>query len=142
MSAAFQRDSDNDTYACSDISEFAAWELAHPLGVGDVHEQSREQSLIDMAQPERIWRGEDSSNDPRSEDEDMEIVKDVVVNEVRGGEGRKAEEQSPRKDFNGESIIPSSTQISAQSASQGSDGTVKGQSQDLQGRKLVSCDLH
>jgi len=119
------------TGALSDISEFAAWDEAHPLPEGEVHEQSREQSLIDMAHRERVGEGEDSSNDARSE---VEGEPEVVT--VKKSKGKS---KLPM-------VIPSSTQTSLGSGVTGSQQsqrsnatvTVKGQSQDLQGRKLVS----
>lgn len=123
--------------AGSDISEFAAWEKAHPLIDGEVHEQSREQSIIDMARPERVWEGADSSNDARSEDEE-ELLQSQISKKS------KKEKRSAKKNLNGtEKVIPSSTQTSLPTESQKSDAGLavqrgKGFSQDLQGRKLVS----
>ncbi|KAK2628283.1 hypothetical protein QTJ16_002929 [Diplocarpon rosae] len=48
----------------SDISSFAKWEARNPERTISV----REQSLLDMADPQRVWGDRDSSNDARSSD--------------------------------------------------------------------------
>lgn len=61
----------------SDISEFAEWEASHPSQVIE----ERDQSLIDMARPDRVWVDRDSSNDARSSwdlsDSDSDCESDV-----------------------------------------------------------------
>jgi hypothetical protein len=76
----------------SDISEFAAWEAAHPSQARG--ESERERNLADMEHPERmrIWGDRDSSNDARSSDEDVEerkIGNALSFGSWKGKEGRE-----------------------------------------------------
>lgn len=50
----------------SDISSFAEWEAQNPAQSFS----EREQSLLDMKDPARVWGDRDSSNDARSSDEE------------------------------------------------------------------------
>jgi hypothetical protein len=123
----------------SDISDFAAWEASNPLTTGEIHEQSREQSLIDMAHPERVWDGEDSSNDARSSDGESE-----------GAAAKKSAHKAQQISTNGGGGkvklppgIPSSTEVRFGTVGQGSDG-INGEEAakdscdfDSQGRQLV-----
>ena len=55
----------------SDISEFAVWEELHQPEVPSPND--KEQRKLDMADPERVWAGEDSSNDLSGGDSDAEL---------------------------------------------------------------------
>ncbi|KAK0119317.1 hypothetical protein ONS96_012372 [Cadophora gregata f. sp. sojae] len=82
----------------SDISSFAEWEAKHPAQSFS----EREQSLLDMQDPARVWGDRDSSNDARSSDGQSASEDDGLSGQkggvVDGGlKGRRLE-------------IPSSTQ--------------------------------
>ncbi len=82
----------------SDISSFAAWEAQNPAHPSI---SEREQSLLDMKDPQRLWKDRDSSNDARSSGSEDEDVNQVVGLKRNGG-------VAPRG--NGRTEIPSSTQ--------------------------------
>jgi hypothetical protein len=93
-----------------------------------------------MAAPERIWSGEDSSNDAKSEGDDNEevVVKPSSQNVIPSSQiSVKAGKRI------GKTVIPSSTQTSLKSSqSEGHKSerrsSLEIQSQDSQGRSLVS----
>ncbi|KAH7364064.1 hypothetical protein BKA65DRAFT_129244 [Rhexocercosporidium sp. MPI-PUGE-AT-0058] len=62
--------SDND----SDISSFAEWEAQNPAQSFS----EREQSMLDMKNPARVWGDRDSSNDARSSDGESASEEEVV----------------------------------------------------------------
>ncbi|PVH85724.1 hypothetical protein DL98DRAFT_583316 [Cadophora sp. DSE1049] len=80
----------------SDISSFAEWEAQNPAQSFS----EREQSLLDMKDPARVWGDRDSSNDARSSDEES-ASNDEGLSGQNGGavgigkKGKKSEIPSP-----------------------------------------------
>lgn len=139
--------SDLTSISGSDYSEFAAWEAANPLWRGE----SREQSLIDMARADRVWEGEDSSNDAGEAHEEVivhrergrggrgRVVLDSTSTVVGHGEGGKAEKGEPRtRTLRSRKIEIGVPAVVGRQVLKEVVVPEKGLSQDLQGRKLVS----
>lgn len=80
----------------SDISSFAAWDAQNPT---QLPISEREQRLLDMRDPQRVWNDRDSSNDARSSDESG--GEEVVGLKYNGGAAQSKK---------GKTEIPNSTQ--------------------------------